>query len=322
MTSGPTSVPPRVRPPLSAVSGPAALGTFEFGTAALPPHRAQELLDAYYRSGGRLIDTAPTYGPGDGAFHAEPLIATWLHATGAPDVHVITKAGLHPSHPDSGDLRPETILRHARHSADRLGIPFTLVLHRDAPTIGVDEIADAVDRVVREGLADRVGASNWTTDRLENWIVHARQAGLAVPEVTAPLWSLAPRAQPPPEPWLVEADPVHLALAVRNRMTITPFRTLAAGFLTTRHTGRHSAHHAITYDTPTGRARRARLQRAALALRMTPHGLALAYLRALGSTVVPVIGPRTLVQLRECMAGAAASDRVTPDLAAYLEARS
>lgn len=317
-------VPSADRVPLHAVSGPAALGTFEFGSPALPPPRTYELLDTYYELGGRLIDTAPTYGPGDdGMFHAEPLIATWLHAAEPDGVHVITKAGLDPACRERGDLRPETILEHARRSRERLGVTVILVLHRDDPDIGVDEIADAADRAVRDGYADRVGASNWTTSRLRQWAVHARQAQRAVPEVTAPLWSLARRAEPPPEPWLVEADPDHLDLAARHAMTVTPYRTLAAGFLTARHTGRHATHHATTYNTPLARARRSRLIEAATALRMTPHGLALAYLRAAGgpAAVVPVIGARTAGQLRESMAGAAAPTRVSPELAAYLEGR-
>lgn len=316
---------PPARPPLHAVSGPASLGTFEFGSPALPTARAYELLDTYYELGGRLIDTAPTYGPADdGAFHAEPLIAHWLRATEPEGVHVITKAGLDPARPQHGDLRPETILDQARRSAERLGVPFTLVLHRDDPGLGVDEIADAADRTVRDGYADRVGASNWTTSRLQQWVDRAHQDGLARPEITAPLWSLVRRTAPPPEPWLVEADPDHLNLAFRHQMTVTPYRTLAAGFLTARHTGRHAAHHAATYNTAQARARRDRLVEVATALRMTPHGLALAYLRAVASPVgiVPVLGARTVGQLRESLAGAAAPARVTRELAAYLEGRT
>ncbi|MEV0492006.1 aldo/keto reductase [Streptomyces atratus] len=319
-TPGPPSA---ASAPLDADSGPAALGTAELGTPALPAGRAHELLDAYHEHGGRLLDTAPTYGAADGAFHAEGLIATWLSTTGASGVHVITKAGLNPAHPDRGDLRPETILGQARRSADCLGTVFTLLLHRDDPRVPLDEIADAADRAVREGLADRVGASNWTTARLNAWISHAHQAGLAAPQVTAPLWSLAPRADSPDEPWLVEADAAHLDLAARHGMTVTPYRTLAAGFLAARHSGRHAGHHATTYDTPVGQARRTRLHHAARMLAMTPHGLALAYLRAASPVhAVPVIGPRTRQQLAESMSGAAAAARVTPELIAFLESRA
>ncbi len=309
-------------PPLAG-AGPAALGTFEFGTPTVPAARAYELLDAYYEQGGRLIDTAPTYGPDGGTFRAEPLIATWLRVTGARGVHVISKAGLDPACPGRGDLRPETILASAAGSAGRLGVPFILVLHRDDPLVPVDEIADVASRAVATGLASGTGASNWTAARLEAWASYAcRRRGLPVPQVTAPLWSLAPRADPPAEPWLAEATPGHLQIAARYGMTVTPYRTLAAGFLAAGHSGRHAAHHAAAYDTPAGRERRERLRRAARALGMTPHGLALAWLRASSpAPVVPVIGPRTVAQLRESMSGAAAAHRVTPGVGAYLEGR-
>ncbi|MFJ6140767.1 aldo/keto reductase [Kitasatospora sp. NPDC092286] len=313
MTLTPTSA--------ATLPGVAALGTFEVGTTAIPDDQACGLLDAYQELGGRIIDTAPTYGPTDRGFRAEPLIGTWLRTAG-PGMRVITKTGLDPARPDRGDLRPEKILASARRSTDRLGQASILLLHRDNPAVRVAEIADAADRAVREGLAVQVGASNWTTARLSTWAAYAAAARLAAPTVTAPLWSLIPRAVPPAEPWLVEADPGHLAMAARYGMTVIPYRTLAAGYLAARHSGRHADHHAGTYDTAAGRERRDRLHQAAAALRMTPHGLALAYLRAhRPAPVIPVIGPRTLQQLGESMAGAAQAGRVTRELAAYLEGR-
>ncbi|MFJ4679102.1 aldo/keto reductase [Kitasatospora sp. NPDC088783] len=304
------------------LAGVAALGTFEFGTPAIPDDRARLLLDDFQELGGRLIDTAPTYGPADGAFRAEPLIGAWLRAAGATGMRVITKAGLDPARPHQGDLRPERILASARRSAERLGRPVVLLLHRDDPAVPVAEIADAADRTVREGVAEQVGASNWTAARLTAWAGYAAAARKAAPTVTAPLWSFIPRADPPEEPWLVEADPGHLAMAARHGMTVVPYRTLAAGYLAARHSGRHTHHHARTYDTALGRGRRDRLHQTAAALQMTPHGLALAYLRAhRPAPVIPVIGPRTRPQLAESMAGAAQAGRITPALAAYLESR-
>ncbi|MFJ2778308.1 aldo/keto reductase [Kitasatospora sp. NPDC087315] len=304
------------------LAGVAALGTFEFGTAAIPDERARQLLDDYQELGGRLIDTAPTYGPAGGACRAEPLIGTWLRGSGTTGMRVITKAGLDPARPHQGDLRPEAILASARRSAQRLGRAVVLLLHRDDPAVPVAEIADAADRAVREGTAEQVGASNWTTARLTAWAGHATAARLTAPTVTAPLWSFIPRADPPEEPWLVEADPGHLAMAAQHGMTVVPYRTLAAGYLATRHSGRHTDHHAHTYDTAAGRERRDQLHQTAAALQMTPHGLALAYLRAhRPAPVIPVIGARTRHQLAESMAGAAQAGRITPALAAYLESR-
>src|ERR1035441_4049927 len=64
--NSPKPAAPPAPPPLSG-AGPAALGTFEFGTPALPAAMAYELLDAYYEQGGRPIDSARTYGPDGGA---------------------------------------------------------------------------------------------------------------------------------------------------------------------------------------------------------------------------------------------------------------
>ncbi|MET9260542.1 aldo/keto reductase [Amycolatopsis sp. NPDC004079] len=307
--------------PLHEASGPVALGTFEYGTGAVPPAQAALLLRTYHEHGGRLLDTAPTYGPADGEGRAESLIGRWLRDSGAQGMEVITKAGLDPARPERGDLRPETILASLARSTQRLGVTVTLVLHRDDPAVPVDEIADALDRAVGSGLARRVGTSNWTTARLARWIADAARTGRTAPSVTAPLWSIAPRAVPAQEPWLVEADGAHLRLAARHGLTVTPYRTLAAGFLADRHSGRHAAHHAAAYDTPAGRLRRARLRQAAATLGMTSHGLALACLRAASPTAVPVVGPRTPGQLRECLRGAVAGPRVRPELLRYLEAR-
>ncbi|MER6125940.1 aldo/keto reductase [Streptomyces sp. NPDC001795] len=299
--------------------GTVALGTFEFG-AAIPDATALRLMDTHHALGGRIIDTAPTYGPSADGYRAEELIGRWLTSR-AVDAAVVTKAGLDPARPGKGELDPTRLIRSAHDSADRLGIPLAgFLLHRDDDTVPVDEIADACHRLVADGTVLRVGASNWTTQRLEAWIHHARSAGLTSPQVSQPLWSLARRAEPCPEPWLVEADGSHLALAAFYEITVMPYRTLAAGYLAAAHSGRHSSHHASTYDTAVNAVRRDRLRTTARSLDVPMHGLALAYLRTHPcARVVPVTGARTLRQLRETMTGAAAAaERLTPDLRAHL----
>jgi aryl-alcohol dehydrogenase-like predicted oxidoreductase len=300
--------------------GPVALGTFEFG-AATPTQLAFQLLDVHHELGGRIIDTAPTYGPSPDGYRAETIVARWAAATGVP-ASVVTKAGLDPARPEHADLDPDTLMRSARQSADRLGSTLAgFVAHRDDPAIPVGEIADAAHRLIAEGTALRVGASNWTTERLQQWISYARDHGLSVPELTSPLWSLAARRTDPiPEPWLVEADHTHLALAAAHHLTVLPYRTLAAGYLAPRHSGRHRAHHATAYDTPANRVRRARLHATAARLGLAPEGVALAYLRAAGApaTVVPVTGPTSVRQLRDAMTATHLLPILTPDTLAHL----
>ncbi|MEV3951794.1 aldo/keto reductase [Streptomyces halstedii] len=300
--------------------GPVALGTFEFG-AAIPAQRALQLLDVHHELGGRIIDTAPTYGPTPGGYRAETIVARWAAATGI-QAAVVTKAGLDPARPDHAALDPDTLMRSARQSAEQLG--FTLagfVAHRDDPTIPVGEIADTAHRLITEGTTLRVGASNWTTERLQQWISYAHTHNLNAPQLTSPLWSLAARrTDPVSEPWLVEADPTHLTLAAAHQLTVLPYRTLAAGYLAPNHSGRHRTHHTAAYDTPANRARRERLYATAARLGLAPEGLALAYLRAAGAPaiVVPVTGPTSVRQLRDAMTGATSTRILTPDTLTHL----
>ncbi|MFE2639534.1 aldo/keto reductase [Streptomyces scopuliridis] len=312
--TGPAGAGPWDRP------GPVALGTFEFG-AAIPAQLALQLLDVHYELGGRIIDTAPTYGPSPDGYRAETIVARWAAATGVPAA-VVTKGGLDPARPDRADLDLDTLMRSARQSADRLGSPLAgFLAHRDDPRIPVGEIADTAHRLIAEGTTLRVGASNWTTERLQQWISYARDHNLSAPQLTSPLWSLAARRTDPiTEPWLIEADHAHLALAAAHHLTVLPYRTLAAGYLAPRHSGRHRTHHATAYDTPANRVRRERLHATAARLDLAPEGTALAYLRATGAPaiVIPVTGPTSVRQLRDAMTGATATHLLTPDTLAHL----
>ncbi|MFM9540117.1 aldo/keto reductase [Streptomyces turgidiscabies] len=303
---------------LWAAPGHVALGTFEFGSS-IPATTAMELMDVHHHLGGRIIDTAPTYGPTALGCRSEQVISRWLRSRRLP-AGVVTKAGLNPARPACADLDPAGLIRSAHQSAERLGTPLAgLVLHRDDPAVPVDELADACNRLVADGTAHRIGASNWTTRRLSTWIAHAEARRLARPQITQPLWSLARRTHPCPEPWLVEADDDHLALAVREQLTVMPYRTLAAGYLAAHHSGRHTAHHTATYDTPANAARRDRLRAAATALGVPVESLALACLRAdTAAHVLPVTGARTVRQLRQTMSGVAAADQMTADLHTHL----
>ncbi|MEU5084832.1 MULTISPECIES: aldo/keto reductase [Streptomyces] len=297
-------------------TGLVALGTFEYGST-VPPGQARQLLDTFCALGGQIIDTAPTYGPTSGGCQAEALIGRWLAASGA-SAAVVSKAGLDPARPERGILDPAALIASAHRSAETLGRPLTgLLWHRDDPAVPVGEIADAAHQLVTDGTTRYVGASNWTTSRLEAWIRYADRNQLARPRISQPLWSLARRAQPPAEPWLVEAGPDHLNLAASAGLTLMPYRTLAAGYLTDAHSGRHAAHHQATYATTDNTVRRERLRAAAVRLGVSVPGLALACLRAsTRARVVPVIGPRTTGQLHEVLNGAGTV--ISPDLAAHL----
>ncbi|MFI0742332.1 aldo/keto reductase [Streptomyces sp. NPDC021100] len=276
---------------LTARWGVMALGTHHFG-ADVTPRQAAALLDAFTAAGGRLIDTAPTYGEQDGAFHAERVIGSYLAATGAP-LAVATKAGLDPT--GQPCLRPETLYDQAHVSRDRLRRDHLdlFLLHRDDRTIPVSEVADVLHLLLDEGTVHAAGVSNWTPPRILALNHALATRGPHRLTVTSPLWSLARRTRYATDPELVEADAHHLELARRQRLVVMPFRTSALGFFTDAFTVgglRHADYVRAAYATKGNLERRRRAQHLAAELGVTAHHIALAYLRAFDLPVIPVIG--------------------------------
>lgn len=301
--------------------GSMALGTFEFGST-LPERRCHELLETFTMLGGSLIDTAPSYGPrGDHTFAAETIVGDWLARTGA-QVRVATKAGLDPI-TGLPNLDPARLATSAHASAERLrGAHLDLFwLHRDDPSVPVDEIADVLVRLLRDGLAGHVGCSNWQPARLLDLARALATRGRAYRlRATGPLWSLARRASTPPDPELIEADADHLDAARRAGLLVVPFRTAALGYFTGRYTGtrqpRHRDYVQKVYATPLNRGRLDRARRLGRPLGFTAHQVALMFLRSFDIPVVPIIGATRQRQLRE--SAAACSGRLTNTQRLYL----
>lgn len=142
------------------------------------PDAGFAVLDAFAAQGGRLIDTALVYTGG----HAEPLIGRWLAARpeAARSMLVLTK-GAHPDAAWRSRISPEAMRADVAVSLGRLGrVPIDLwMLHRDDEAVPVDEIADALDGLVRDGLTRTVGVSNWRPARVRALIAAAAARGRA-----------------------------------------------------------------------------------------------------------------------------------------------
>jgi aryl-alcohol dehydrogenase-like predicted oxidoreductase len=301
--------------------GPMALGTFEFGST-LPERRCHELLETFTMLGGCLIDTAPTYGRrGDRTFAAETIVGDWLTHTGA-QVRVATKAGLDPI-TGIPNLDPAGLAASAHASAERLRSAHLDLfwLHRDDPAVAIDEIADVLLRLLRDGTVGHIGCSNWQPGRLLE-LAHALATRGRPYRLTAtgPLWSLARRAKTPPDAELIEADADHLDAARRAGLLVVPFRTAALGFFTGRYTGsrqpRHREYVQRVYATPLNNGRLDRARRLGRHLGMSAHQVALMFLRSFDIPVVPIIGATRQAQLRQ--SAAACSGRLTRTQRFYL----
>jgi aryl-alcohol dehydrogenase-like predicted oxidoreductase len=114
-------------------------------------------------AGIRFIDTADVYGDG----RSERLIARFLRERGDPDLVVATKAGRRADPHVSRSYTPEALRGWVQRSLDNLEVDtLELVqLHCPPPEVyGRDEIFDALDELVGEGLLRAYGVSVETCD--------------------------------------------------------------------------------------------------------------------------------------------------------------
>lgn len=171
---------------LSSALSPIVLGTAPFGTG-ISQQTSFEILDAYVAHGGRVLDTAAVYGMGA----SEQTVGAWLGQRGMRDKIIISTKGGHPSLPDwhsritradvYADL--EASLRYLQ--TDYVDIYF---LHRDDESLPVESIMPMLDRLVREGKARYIGASNWRVERINEANAFARENGLAQFAISQIFW--------------------------------------------------------------------------------------------------------------------------------------
>jgi aryl-alcohol dehydrogenase-like predicted oxidoreductase len=159
---------------------PLCLGGNVFGWTADEP-TSFAVLDAYTGAGGNFIDTAdsyPQWADGCQGGESETIIGRWLARRGRrDDVIIATKAGQSRHYPG---LSPTSIRSAAEASLRRLGTGHIdlYYAHEDDPATPLADTMTAFDRLVREGKARYVAASNYAAPRLAAALASARQQGL------------------------------------------------------------------------------------------------------------------------------------------------
>ena len=204
---------------------PLALGTNTFGWTA-DAETSQRILDAFVDAGGNLIDSADVYSiwvPGSSGGDSEAIIGQWLTATGARDTVLLTsKVSGHPQYPglSAENIRSGIERTLGRMKTDYLDIYFA---HNDDPATPLEESIAAFDELVRRGVVRQVGLSNFSGERVQQWIDIATATGAAVPTVLQPYYNLLTR----------HAFETELRTVVeRNELGTMPYFGLGSAFLT------------------------------------------------------------------------------------------
>jgi aryl-alcohol dehydrogenase-like predicted oxidoreductase len=271
------------------------LSRLVLGTAAYehaPLDVPLDVFDAFRDLGGNVVDTGREYG------NAEAIVGRWLHERRLDLEIVVLTKGAHYDH-QTGRKRvnPTEITQDLAESLRTLRRSSIDIycLHRDDPDAPVGPILETLDAHQRAGRVRVLGASNWSTARLEEAARYAIYHGLHGFACASPGLSLAaPNEAPWPGCVTIHGREAR-AWYARCQLPVFAWASLAGGFFA----GLRSPDVARVYENAENRERLRRAKTLAEQKGATPNQVALAWVLQQPFPVYALIGPRSVAELRE-----------------------
>ncbi|WP_187977033.1 aldo/keto reductase [Mycetocola sp. JXN-3] len=202
---------------------PITLGGNVFGWTADEP-TSHRILDAFVAGGGNFIDTADGYSawvPGHTGGESESVIGSWLAARGRrDDVVIATKVS---TKPDRKGLAPDNIRLAADESLARLGTDHIdlYYAHFDDESVPLADTVGALSELVDAGKVRSIGISNYSADRIDEWLEIVAANGLHAPVALQPHYNLVER----------DFEGALRERAEKYGLSVFPYFALARGFL-------------------------------------------------------------------------------------------
>ena len=273
---------------------PLVLGTNTFSWTADEP-TSFAVLDAYVAAGGNCLDTAdsyPCWAPGNEGGETETIIGRWMKKrANRDDLVIATKVSQHPKYIG---LAPATIRAGVEASLRRLGIDVIdlYYAHFDDPDTPLEESIGALSELVDEGKVRYLGVSNYSAERLEEWVEITETGGFHRPIALQQRYSLVERG----------VERTTLPIARQEGWAFLPYNALARGFLTGKYTsGRRvdspRAEAASAYLTEKGTRIIATMEEVSEAHGVTPASVALAWVATRKGVEAPIASARNPEQL-------------------------
>jgi aryl-alcohol dehydrogenase-like predicted oxidoreductase len=278
---------------------PLNLGGNTFGWTA-DSAASEEILDGFVAGGGNFIDTADAYSawvPGNTGGESEKIIGAWMKARGnRASTIVATKVS---QHPEFKGLSASNIAAAAEASLDRLQSDYIdlYYAHFDDQT-PMEEIAGAFDALVKAGKIRNIGISNFSAERIEEWMTVAAREGFTLPVALQPHYNLVNRTA-----YETELAPV----VARHNLGVMPYYSLASGFLTGKYrteadlAGKARGQGAGEYLNPRGLSVIGELESISTVHHASIASTALAWLRAQPGVVAPVASASVVGQLPDLL---------------------
>lgn len=286
------------------------LGTAQFGTGINQEDSCQ-MLDAFIDMGGNFIDTAHVYAdwiPGEKSV-SEKTIGKWIKARGNRERIIIATKGAHPelNNMTVQRLSKQEIAKDLDESLKYLQVDYIDLywLHRDDPNRPVGEILDTLNEHVKEGKIRYFGCSNWQAARIFEAMDYASKHNVKGFVADQMMWSMAvPNYDRIEDKTLVAMDKEMMELHKKTGLTAIPYSSQAKGFFSKlADQGVESLNDDIKniYYNTVNMKRFEIAKRLALEISRSITEIALAYLTSQSFPVIPIVGCRTVQQLKESM---------------------
>ncbi|THV23547.1 aldo/keto reductase [Glycomyces paridis] len=281
---------------------PLVLGTNTFGWNT-PENEAHAVLDAFAAAGGNLVDTADSYSAwaeGNSGGESETVIGTWLAKNRSAGVLVATKVS---QHPEFKGLSGPNVRAAADASLKRLGVEAIdlYYAHFDDAETPLEETVGAFNDLVTEGKIRHIGVSNYSPERLREWLDITERTGAARPVALQPKYSLVSRGS---------FEPGLRDIAVAEGLSGFPYHVLASGFLTGKYRTEADLAQSVRggsasrHLNPSGLAIVEKLDQIARGRGVAPASIALAWARSRPGIAAPIAGARVADQLAPLLASA------------------
>ncbi|HRJ68335.1 MAG TPA: aldo/keto reductase [Beijerinckiaceae bacterium] len=270
------------------------------------------LLDAFVAAGGNFIDTAHVYAnwlKDAERSCSEKTLGRWLRARGGTRGVVIATKGGSPEAeaPEVRRLDEGSLRRDLAESLEFMGVSTIdlYYLHRDDPARPVEELLALLEDMKTKGQIRHYGASNWSVARLEEAESVCRARGWSGFAANQCEWSFAKRNAGTTGADMVQGDAAMAAWHRRHGIAAVPYSSQAKGWFDKVATGRQEPLTDRLYDNAGNRALAPVLAAAAQAVGSTPTQAMLARMMQAPFPFVPIIGPRSVEQMRSSVASLA-----------------
>ena len=282
---------------------PLSLGGNVFGWTA-DRDASFAILDAFTAGGGDFVDTADSYShwvPGNSGGDSERIIGEWLASRRPEGVVVATKVSQHPEFKglDAGNVRAAAEASLTRLGVDTIDLYYA---HFDDETVPLEETVGAFGALVADGLVRYTAVSNYSADRIREWIRIADELGVARPVAIQPHYNLVHRN---------DVEEHILPVANEFDLGLVPYFSLAKGFLTGKYRSTDAAGQsspraaaASTYATAQGLEIIDALEGVGAAHGVSIAATALAWLRAQDAVVAPLASASRVEQVADLLDGA------------------